>query len=154
VELGKISLPDKLKNVLTAEDHSNMSWVKVNGYTANTLNGGCLLCGNGDVRETANGLEPILSTGFETFEGTPEICATCIGEAATMIGFVSGVTHAKEVEARKVAQAENLALQTQLDDKAATVRTLTAELVGALNEASAAQPAVRAVVRTKAKASA
>jgi hypothetical protein len=106
-----------------------MGWIQVNSYSQDTMRSGCLICGNGDVRRTVNGPEPILSSGYQDeWSGTPEICATCIGEAATMLGWISGPTHAKEVEARKAAQAEATNLQSQVDDKVATIRTLTSEL--------------------------
>lgn len=121
-----------------------MSWIKVDGYSPNTMRSGCLICGNGEVRRTSGGPEPILSSDYQDeWAGTPEICATCIGEAASMLGWVSGPTHTKETEGRKAAEAVCADLNTKLDETAATIRTLTTELAGAISESTAIVQHVR-----------
>lgn len=112
-----------------------MSWIKVDGYSPNTMRSGCLICGNGEVRHTASGPEPILSSNYQDdWAGTPEICATCIGEAASMLGWVSSATYSSAVAARSKAEAGMADLTVQLTERAATIRTLTTELAGSFVE--------------------
>lgn len=112
-----------------------MSWIFVDHFSAETMRSGCLMCGNGEVRQGPDGPELILSTQYnDEFAGTPEFCATCIGEAAAMIGWKSGSAYAKEVQKREAAEAELVELKKQLEDKSAAVRTLTSELSSVLAE--------------------
>lgn len=106
-----------------------MSWIKLDGYTLSATGNGCLICCRGDVRQGPEGREPILSTGFfDEWLGTPEICATCIGEAAQMLGWISNAVHVHEVTARKQAQAELTELKLQLTEKSAALRSVVNEL--------------------------
>lgn len=106
-----------------------MSWTKVDGYTAQTMGSGCLICRNGNVRNLSNGPETILNSGYvDNFAGTPDICATCIGEAARMIGYVSGEEFAQQVLISADSLVQNADLKLQMADKDATIRVLTKEL--------------------------
>lgn len=106
-----------------------MGWFLVDNYGPNTTRSGCLVCGNGEVRKTTKGPEAVLSTGFtDDFLGTPDICGTCIEEAAKMLGWVPGFLQTQAVEAREAAEQATADIKAELSDKIATIRTLTAEL--------------------------
>ena len=64
-------------------------WHEINGYTADSRNASCSMCGT--AQRTIHRKEPerVFTTAIEIYmEGTVDLCEGCLAEGAALLGFV------------------------------------------------------------------
>ena len=95
-----------------------MSWHRINGYTRDTRNAACSMCGTS--QRTLNRTQPeaVYTTGIEIFmEGTIDICHSCLIEGAVLAGCLTDVQTEQLQNDLAEAHAEIEALRSSLKDQ-------------------------------------